>query len=79
MLRGCAGHLCFDCAMNSVFDGRNDKDATCPNCKRPVTSYSYAFSAAHHNVSCLQDRLSSLDAEVCGLKKSLAALNSEAA
>ena len=61
-----------------IFDGRNDKDATCVSCKRPVTSYSYAFSATHQSVSPLQDRLSSLDAEVSVLKKNLVAAGAEA-
>ena len=61
-----------------IFDGRNDKEATCVSCKRPATSYSYAFSATHKNVSSLQDRLSSLDAEVSVLKKPLVAVGTEA-
>jgi hypothetical protein len=64
--------------MKSVFDGRNDKDATCPQCERPVAFYSYAFSATHTNVSSLQERLSSLDTEVSDLKNSLVAANAEA-
>ena len=77
MLRGCAAHLCFDCVMK-IFDGRNNKDATCVSCKRPVTSYSYAFSATHRNVSFLQDRLSSLDTQVSDLKKNVATVGAEA-
>ena len=61
-----------------IFDGRNDKEATCVSCKRPATSYSYAFSATHKNVSSLQDRLSSLDAEVSVLKKNIVAVGAEA-
>ena len=77
MLRGCAAHLCFDCVMK-IFDGRNDKDATCVSCKRPVTSYSYAFSATQQSVSSLQDKLSSLDAEVSVLKKNIVAVGAGA-
>ena len=77
MPRGCASHLCFDCVMK-IFDGRNDKDATCHHCKRPVTSFSYALSATHKNVSYLQDKLSSLDALVGDLKKNLATVGAEA-
>ena len=77
MPRGCAGHLCYDCAMK-IFDGRNDKDATCHHCKRPVTSFSYALSATHKNVSYLQDKLSSLDTVVGDLKKNLATVGAEA-
>ena len=77
MPRGCAGHLCFNCAMK-IFDGRKDKDATCFHCKRQVTSFSYALSATHQNASSLQDRLSSLDALVSDLKKNLASVGAEA-
>ena len=77
MPRGCAGHLCYDCVMK-IFDGRSDKDAACFHCKRPVTSYSYALSATHQNVSSLQDRLSSLDTLVSDLKKNLASVGAEA-
>ena len=63
--------------MKSVSPG-NSNDETCPNCQRPVASYSYAFSATHKNVSSLQDRLSSLDAEVSDLKKSLIPVGAEA-
>ena len=71
MPRGCEGHLCFDCVQQTVFPGNSTNDATCPHCQRPVDAYSYAFFATHKTVASLQDRLSSLDAEVNGLKKSL--------
>ena len=61
-----------------IFDGRSDKDAACHHCKRPVTSFSYALSATHRNVSYLQDKLSSLDALVGDLKKNLATVGAEA-
>ena len=63
--------------MKSVSPG-NSNDETCPHCQRPVASYAYAFSATHKNVSSLQDRLSSLDAEVSDLKKSLIPVGAEA-
>ena len=77
MPRGCASHLCFDCVMK-IFDGRSDKDAACLHCKRPVTSFSYALSATHRHVSLLQDKLSSLDAQVSELKKNVATVGAEA-
>ena len=68
---GCEGHLCYDCVQQTVFPGIRASDATCPHCQRPVDSYSYAFFATQKSVASLQDRLSSLDTEVSGLKKSL--------
>ena len=70
--------MCYDCVQQTVFPGNGADAETCPHCRRPVDAYSYAFFAAHKNVSSLQDRLSSLNAEVSGLKKSLAAANAEA-
>ena len=75
--RGCEAHLCYDCVMQIVFPGNRAMDASCPTCQRPVDAYSYAFFATHKHVSALQDTLSSLDAEVSGLKKSMMAASAE--
>ena len=77
---GCQGHLCFDCLQKAVFPGnRSSQDgATCPHCRRAVDSYSYAFFAAHKNVSALQDKLTASDADVKRLTKSLATAKAQA-
>ena len=77
---GCQGHLCFDCVQKAVFPGNQtaQDDSKCPHCRRVVDSYSYAFFAAHKNVSTLQDKLSASDAEVKRLTKSLATAKAQA-
>jgi hypothetical protein len=78
---GCQGHLCFDCLQKACFSGtRSSQDGggLCPHCRRAVDSYSYAFFAAHKNVSALQDKLSASDAEVKRLTKSLATAKAQA-
>ena len=77
---GCQGHLCFDCLQKAVFPGnRSSQDgATCPHCRRTVSSYSYAVFASHKNVSDLQDKLSASQAEVKRLTKSLATAKAQA-
>jgi hypothetical protein len=65
--------------QKNVFNGINSGNgAKCPHCLRPVVFYSYAFCATHKHASRLQDRLSSLESEVSGLKKSLVAASAEA-
>ena len=77
---GCQGHLCFDCVSKAVFPGnRSSQDgAHCPHCRRVVDSYSYAFFAAHTNVSALQDKLAASDAELKRLNKSLTTAKAQA-
>ena len=77
---GCQGHLCFDCLQKAVFPGnRSSQDGTtCPHCRRTVDSYSYAFFAAHKNVSALQDKLTASDADAKRLTKSLATAKAQA-
>ena len=77
---GCQGHMCFDCVQKAVFPGtRSSQDgSSCPHCRRVVDSYSYAFFAAHKNVSILQDKLSASDAEVKRLTKNLATAKAQA-
>lgn len=77
---GCQGHLCFECLQRAVFPGnRSSQDATtCPHCRRAVLGYSYAFFAAHKNVSALQDKLTASEAEVGRLTKSLATARTQA-
>jgi hypothetical protein len=77
---GCQGHLCFECLQRAVFPGnRSSQDATtCPHCRRAVLGYSYAFFAAHKNVSALQDKLTASEAEMGRLTKSLATARAQA-
>lgn len=77
-LRGCKGHMCFDCLQKAVFPGNSAQESSCPHCRRAVSNYSYAFFATYKNVSLLQDKLSGFETEVGRMKKHLAVARAEA-
>ena len=67
---GCRANMCLQCLMKGVFANPN-LEKLCPHCRRPATSYSYAFFSAHKSVTALRDKVSATEAKATRLKKKL--------
>ena len=72
---GCKAMLCIDCMQKAVFASTTNREKLCPHCRRPATSYSYAFFSVH---SALRDKVFAKEAEADRLKKRLAGIKIDA-
>ena len=74
---GCRAHLCFQCVQRGVFANLN-QDKLCPHCRRPASSFSYAFFSAHKSVNALRDKIYAKKIEATRLTKKLAVVKFDA-
>ena len=75
---GCKAMLCIDCMQKAVFASTSNREKLCPHCRRPATSYSYAFFSVHKHANALRDKVFAKEVEAGRLKKRLASVKIDA-